>query len=95
MPTSGKKFVKPGFLAQKTIYEIEREKQREKNTGIMKSLGLKDLPRYFSKAASESANCKRQYADGDDDCEYVPIEGDDGLSSDESDGNFVLISFAI
>ena len=93
MPTSGKKFVKPGFLAQKTRYEIEREKQIEKNTEIMNSLGLKFRERYFSEAASKSANGKRQYALEDEDCEYVPVEGEDGLSSSDSDGNFVPINF--
>ena len=59
MPASGKKFVKPKFLAQKTRHDIEREKQIEKNTEVMKSLDLKVRKRYFSEAASESANGKR------------------------------------
>ena len=86
MPTSGKKFVKPGFLAQKTRYEIEREKTIEKNKEVMKSFGVKVQERDFSKVTTESTSHKRQCAVGDD--EYVPPEGEDGLSDTEFDGNY-------
>ena len=89
MSPSGKVFVKPRSLAQKKkTYEIQREKQIEKNTEIMQSLGIHVKSREFLMAASESARKGDKATNNliDDDDEYVVPEGDDGLSSTESDG---------
>ena len=87
MPSTGKVFVRPGCLANKlTSYEIQREKQIQKNAEVMKSFGIKDTVRDLQMATTKSV--KKQFAltDADDDGEYVPHMSEDGLSSSESDG---------
>ena len=84
---SEKKTGKTGLVQKKKTYEIQREKQIEKNTEIMQSLGIHVKSREFLMAASESARKGNKATDKeDDDDEYVAPEGDDGLSSTESDG---------
>ena len=89
MPSRGKVFLKPGSLAQKklTPYEIQRERQIEKNAATLESYGIKNLSIGLSMHAIKGPPHKRIQTDGNDDDEYVPPVGEDGSSSCESDGN--------
>ena len=55
MPSTGKVFVKPGCLAKKlTSYEIQREKQIQKNAEVMKSYGIMVTIRDIQVATTKS-----------------------------------------